>query len=92
MVESLDDPYSDYMDSSEAKSFHIGIPSFEGIGAEIQEQDGNIMIVSPIKDSPAEKAGLKPNDKVISVDGKNIQGMSSSKAVLLIRGQKGNIS
>ncbi|KAA9021721.1 lmo1851 family serine protease [Niallia endozanthoxylica] len=90
MVESLDDPYSDYMDSEEAKGFHDSISSsFEGIGAEIQEQDGYITIVSPIKDSPAEKAGLKPNDKVLSVDGKSIQGMSATEAVLLIRGEKG---
>ncbi len=90
MVEALDDPYSDYMDTSEAKGFHDSISSsFEGIGAEIQEQDGFIMIVSPIKDSPAEKAGLKPNDMITSVDGKSIQGMSANKAVLLIRGKKG---
>jgi len=90
MVESLDDPYSDYMDTSETKGFHDSISSsFEGIGAEIQEQDGYIMIVSPIKDSPAEKAGLKPNDIVTSVDGKSIQGMSANEAVLLIRGEKG---
>jgi carboxyl-terminal processing protease len=90
MVEALDDPYSDYMDTSEAKGFHDSISSsFEGIGAEIQEQDGYIMIVSPIKDSPAEKAGLKPNDIVTTVDGKSIQGMSANKAVLLIRGEKG---
>ena len=90
MVEALDDPYSDYMDTSEAKGFHDSISSsFEGIGAEIQEQDGFIMIVSPIKDSPAEKAGLKPNDIVTSVDGKSIQGMSANEAVLLIRGKKG---
>ncbi len=90
MVDSLDDPYSDYMDKKEAKSFDDSISSsFNGIGAEIQEQDGYIMVVSPIKDSPAEKAGLKPNDKIMSVDGKSIQGMSANKAVLLIRGEKG---
>lgn len=90
MVESLDDPYSDYMNTSEAESFHEGLSSsFEGIGAEIQEQDGYILIVSPIKDSPAEKAGIRPNDKVLSVDGKSIQGMSATEAVLLIRGKKG---
>nr|WP_295973073.1 S41 family peptidase [uncultured Bacillus sp.] len=90
MVDSLNDPYSDYMDAKEAKSFDDTISSsFNGIGAEIQEQDGFIMIVSPIKDSPAEKAGLKPNDKILSVDGKSIQGMSASEAVLLIRGEKG---
>ena len=90
MVQALDDPYSDYMNTREAKSFNESISSsFEGIGAEIQESDGYIQIVSPIKESPAEKAGLKPNDKVINVDGKSIQGMSATEAVLLIRGEKG---
>lgn len=90
MLQSLDDPYSDYMNEEEASSFHESISSsFEGIGAEIQEKDGFIIIVSPLKGSPAEKAGLKPNDKVVSVDGKNIQGMGSTEAVLLIRGEKG---
>lgn len=90
MIDSLDDPYSDYMDKEEAKSFDETISSsFNGIGAEIQEQDGNIMVISPIKDSPAEKAGLKPNDKILTVDGKSIQGMSANEAVLLIRGDKG---
>ena len=63
MIKGLDDPYSTYMDQKEAKSFNESISSsFEGIGAEIQEQDGKIMVVSPIKGSPAEKAGIKPND------------------------------
>ncbi|MEH7354454.1 S41 family peptidase [Neobacillus drentensis] len=90
MVSSLDDPYSDYMSNEEAKSFHSSISSsFEGIGAEIQEKEGHIIIVSPIKGSPAEKAGLKPNDMIISVDGKSLQGMNSTQAVTLIRGKKG---
>ncbi|MDP4162541.1 MAG: S41 family peptidase [Bacillota bacterium] len=90
MVQALDDPYSDFMNDTEAKNFHQVISSsFEGIGAEIQEKDGHIVIVSPIKGSPAEKAGLKPNDVVLSVNGKSVQGMSSSNAVMLIRGKKG---
>ncbi|TKC19573.1 S41 family peptidase [Robertmurraya kyonggiensis] len=90
MIESLDDPYSDYMNEDEAASFHQSISSsFEGIGAEIQERDGFIVIVSPLKGSPAEKAGIKPEDKVLTVDGKSIQGMSSTEAVMLIRGEKG---
>ncbi|OES44558.1 S41 family peptidase [Domibacillus iocasae] len=90
MIDSLKDPYSDYMNEEEASQFHEDVSSsFQGIGAEIQEQDGFIMIVSPIKGSPAEKAGLKPNDMILSVDGKSIQGMSASEAVLLIRGEKG---
>ncbi|CAH0271133.1 Carboxy-terminal processing protease CtpA [Peribacillus frigoritolerans] len=90
MIKSLDDPYSAYMDKKEASSFHESISSsFEGIGAEIQEQDGKIMVVSPIKGSPAEKAGVKPNDIILSVDGKSVEGLTSSEAVLKIRGEKG---
>ncbi|MED3995360.1 S41 family peptidase [Peribacillus frigoritolerans] len=90
MIKSLDDPYSAYMDKKEASSFRESISSsFEGIGAEIQEQDGQIMVVSPIKGSPAEKAGVKPNDIILSVDGKSVEGLTSSEAVLKIRGEKG---
>ncbi|MED0664992.1 S41 family peptidase [Pseudobacillus badius] len=90
MIDSLDDPYSDYMDKKEANQFHESVSSsFEGIGAEIQEEKGMIKVVSPIKGSPAEKAGLRPNDRILAVDGKSLEGMSSSEAVLLIRGEKG---
>ncbi|WP_277348674.1 S41 family peptidase [Cytobacillus spongiae] len=90
MLDSVGDPYSDYMDVEEAKKFQESISSsFEGIGAEIQEKEGYISIVSPIKGSPAEKAGLQPNDKITKVDDKSIQGMSVTDAVLLIRGEKG---
>ncbi len=90
MIESLDDPYSDYMTKEEAEKFHESISSsFQGIGAEIQEKDGNIVVVSPIKGSPAEKAGIKPNDIILAVDGKSIHGMSATDAVMLIRGKKG---
>jgi carboxyl-terminal processing protease len=90
MLESLDDPYSDYMSQEDAKNFHQSLSSsFEGIGAEIQERDGHIVIVTPLKGSPAEKAGLQPEDKIMSVDGKSLQGMSTTEAVALIRGEKG---
>jgi len=91
MVEALNDPYSDYMTKDEASEFHDTISSsFEGIGAEVEEKDGYIVIVSPIKGSPAEKAGLKPNDKILAVNGKSVHGMSANEAVMLIRGKKGS--
>ncbi|AWE07448.1 peptidase S41 [Lysinibacillus sp. 2017] len=90
MFDALGDPYSDYMNKEEATSFNDSLSSsFQGIGAEIQERNGYIMIVSPIKNTPAEKAGLQPKDMVLAVDGKSVKGMSSSEAVLLIRGEKG---
>ena len=90
MFDALDDPYSDFMNKEEAGYFNEGLSSsFQGIGAEIQERNGYIMIVSPIKNSPAEKAGLSPKDVILAVDGKSVKGMSASEAVLLIRGEKG---
>lgn len=90
MIDALGDPYSDYMNQDEAAQFEESISSsFQGIGAEIQERNGFISVVSPIKNSPAEKAGILPNDQIIAVDGESIQGMSASEAVLLIRGEKG---
>jgi C-terminal peptidase (prc) len=90
MISALGDPYSDYMNKKEATEFNESISSsFQGIGAEIQEKDGHIVVVSPIKNSPAEKAGIKTNDIIKKVNGKNIDGMTASKAVLLIRGKKG---
>lgn len=71
MFDALDDPYSDFMDETEAEQFNSDLSSsFQGIGAEIQERNGNIVIVSPIKNSPAEKAGLLPEDIILTVDGK----------------------
>ncbi|MEO4054866.1 S41 family peptidase [Solibacillus sp. CAU 1738] len=91
MFEALEDPYSDYMNKDEAAHFNEGLSSsFQGIGAEIQERNGYIMVVSPIKNSPAEKAGLLPKDMILSVDGESIKGLSASEAVLLIRGEKGS--
>lgn len=90
MFDALGDPYSDYMNKEEADKFNSGLSSsFQGIGAEIQERNGNIVVVSPIKNSPAERAGLLPEDIILSVDGKSLQGMSATEAVILIRGEKG---
>ncbi|MFC7687156.1 S41 family peptidase [Ureibacillus sp. GCM10028918] len=90
MFDALEDPYSDYMDVVQAEQFNTDLSSsFQGIGAEIQERNGNIVVVSPIKNSPAEKAGILPEDMILTVDGESIQGMSASEAVLLIRGEKG---
>ena len=92
MFDALEDPYSDYLTKEESESFNASLSSsFEGIGAEIEARNDYIMIVSPIKNSPAEKAGLLPRDMVLAVDGKSIQGMSASEAVTLIRGEKGSV-
>lgn len=90
MLSTLEDPYSVYMDKETAKQFNDTLQSsFEGIGAEVSTVDGKIMIVSPFKNSPAEKAGLKPNDQILKVDGESIEGLDLYEATLKIRGKKG---
>ncbi len=90
MIGTLEDPYSVYMDEDTVKEFTESLDSsFEGIGAEVSMQNGTVTIVAPFKDSPAEKAGLKPNDKVITIDGEPTEGLDLYEAVLKIRGEKG---
>jgi carboxyl-terminal processing protease len=90
MLETLEDPYSVYMDPEAAEQFRTSLQSsFQGIGAEVMLQNGRVTIVSPIRGAPAEKAGLRPNDQIISINGENIEGMDLHKAVLKIRGPKG---
>ncbi len=90
MVETLKDPYSVYMDEETAKQFSQSLDSsFEGIGTEIGVEDEKIIIVSPYKDSPAEKAGLKPKDEIVSVDGNSVKGLNVQEVSVKIRGEKG---
>lgn len=91
MLSTLDDPYSVYMNKETAEQFNETLESsFEGIGAEVGLVDGKIVIVAPFKDSPAEKAGLKPNDRILSVDGESVVGLDLYEATLKIRGEKGS--
>ncbi len=90
MLAALNDPYSVYLHGEKAARFNEALDSsFEGIGAEISESDGKIIIVTPFKNSPAEKAGLKPFDQILSVDGEDVTGMDLYDVTLKIRGEKG---
>lgn len=91
MMESLGDPYSNYMGQETAAQFEESIEgSFTGIGAEVSSQDGNVVVVSPIKGSPAEKAGIQAKDVILSVNGESLQGLDLNDAVSKIRGPKGS--
>lgn len=90
MLEALDDPFTVYMDQKEAAQFDENITSsFQGIGAEVSVEDGKVIIVSPIKGSPAEKAGLHAHDVILSVNGEKLDGLTLNQAVAKIRGPKG---
>ncbi|MFE8696533.1 S41 family peptidase [Cytobacillus sp. FJAT-53684] len=90
MLSTLSDPYSVYMNKETAQQFNEALESsFEGIGAEVSMEDGKIIIVSPFKDSPAEKAGLKSRDQITKIDGETVEGLDLVEATLKIRGEKG---
>ncbi|MBI2121576.1 MAG: S41 family peptidase [Candidatus Sungbacteria bacterium] len=90
LVRSLKDPYTEFMPPAETKQFQEDIKgSFDGIGAEIGIRKGILTIISPLKDSPAERAGLKAGDKIFKVDDTLTADLSLNEAVRLIRGTRG---
>ncbi len=90
LVESLDDPYTVFMTPEEASDFEESMAGeFQGVGAEIDRRDEQIIIVSPLKGSPAEAAGLKSGDIVFEIDGEATFGVTLEEAVTQIRGPKG---
>lgn len=87
-VASYKDPYTVFFPPKEAKSFAENVKgSFGGVGMNVGMKDGNVVVIAPLKDSPAMKAGVKAGDIVTAVDGKNILGLSSDEAVTMIRGE-----
>ncbi|MCY9514148.1 S41 family peptidase [Paenibacillus apiarius] len=90
MISSLGDPYSTFMEKEEAEQFNHSIEgAFTGIGAEVTMENGEVTVVSPIKGSPAEKAGVMPKDVLLSVNGESLEGKNLNEAVAKIRGPKG---
>ncbi|MFC1622503.1 S41 family peptidase [Patescibacteria group bacterium] len=91
LVSALDDPYSIFLPPEPAKEFQDDLKGkFEGIGAEIGVRNNLLTIISPLTDSPAEKAGLRAKDRVVEIDGTTTENMSLNQAVSLIRGDKGS--
>jgi len=90
VVSGLDDPYSVYFDPKEAEQFTANLEgSFSGIGAEIGIREDKLVVVAPLSDSPADRAGLQPGDWIIEIDEVETAGMSVEEAVSRIRGEKG---
>ena len=87
MVSSLD-PHSQYFDKKSFKEFKEGTSgNFVGVGIEITQEDGLVKVVSPIEDSPAYRAGLKPNDLITRVDDTAVRGLTLNEAVKRMRGE-----
>lgn len=91
LVESLGDAHSAFLDPDENKRFHSDLEgNFDGIGAEIAVREGNLTIVAPLDNSPAERAGIRPLDLIVKIDGEDSLDMSVEEAVTKIRGPKGS--
>ena len=90
MTEVIGDPYSTYLSEEEAAAHEESLAGERiGIGAEITRSNGKFIIVAPIKSSPADKAGLRPYDEIIRIDGENLDGGTLQDVVQKIRGKKG---
>lgn len=90
MLDSLADTGTFYVDPT---SYQLSLGpsgSFDGIGATVNQQDQNIVIVSPFEGSPAQAAGLVAGDVILAVDGESIVGWSLDRAVLKVRGPRGS--
>jgi carboxyl-terminal processing protease len=89
MVKSLSDTGTYYVDPQTYGVSIMPSGTFEGIGANVTQQDGKIVILSPIKGSPAEAAGIRAGDVIVEVKGESTDGWNIEQAVSKIRGPKG---
>ncbi len=91
MVQALNDPYSAYLSPDAYKVSQSGLQgTFSGIGAQVGlNKDNQPVILAPLENSPAAKAGIKTGDVILAVNGKSTQGLSLTETVLLVRGPAG---
>lgn len=90
MVTGVGDPYTAFMGPEENQEFRDSLSGhLQGIGAELSLEGTSVIVVAPLKGSPAESAGLLPKDEILAVDGTDITGKSLQEVVTVIRGPKG---
>ena len=90
MLASLDDPYTKFLDPKEFEEETSSIKgSLKGIGIQIGLNDGKLVIIAPIEDTPGEKAGLKAEDEILAIDGVSTKGIKIDAAADKIRGEEG---
>ena len=90
MVSTLGDPFTIYLPPVQNSNFKQGLSGqFSGIGSELGLKDKQIIVIAPLTGSPSEKAGIKPGDSILEVDGQSTSGWSLNQAVDKIRGPKG---
>lgn len=94
MLSSLDDPHTSYFNKAETENFNeLMNGTYEGIGAELTiDKDGNIIIFSVFKNAPAAEAGLRFNDVILSVNNKEVKGLTTTEVVSLIKDEEHKIA
>ena len=91
MMDSLGDPHTSYMNPDEYEIINTDLEgTYEGIGAWVDTTGDYLTIISPMTDSPAEKAGLQPGDQVIAVNGKDVTGIDSNIVLKDVKGPEGS--
>src|SRR3989344_8960672 len=89
-MSSLEDPYSVFFDPDETKSFEDQIAgNFSGVGMEVGIKDEILTVIAPLKNTPADRAGIKSGDKILKIDDMVTSDITVEEAVKLIRGEKG---
>ena len=84
------DPHSAYLDEEEYTELRVGTSGeFGGLGIEVGMENGFVKVISPIDDTPAQKAGIKAGDLIIRLDDKPVKGMTLGEAVKIMRGKPG---
>jgi len=90
LVAGAGDPYTVYLNEEQAKTFSDALnQEFSGIGAEIAVKNGQLQIVKPLPNSPAEKSGLKPGDYIVSINDESAAGLDAQVAAGKIKGEAG---
>lgn len=90
MVQSLDDPYTTFLRPVNAQEFQSRLEGkVTGIGAQVEQRNGLLIIVAPLPQSPAQRAGLQAGDEIVAADGVTMAGLSFVEAVSHVRGEEG---
>jgi len=90
MLETLDDPYSFYLSPTDEEAERAGFDGeIQGIGVEVSEDEGNIVVIAPIDGSPASEAGLLPGDILRQANGTDLTGLTVMEAAQIVRGPQG---
>lgn len=90
LVSSIEDPYTRFVEPDDLAEENLEIEGeYGGLGIYMASRDGRTIVIAPIEDTPADRAGIKPLDEIIKVDDTNVIGMESDEVVKMLRGPAG---